>query len=134
MVTEETKARFLGLYCMILADGVIDSRELETLYKIGTETYGLKPEEITEWVMDAGTSFVFPERFDDKIRFLYELAQIAWADGVLEDSEVQLIGNYAIRMGFEKENSKDITDYLLSSVKNNITFENVLNEILTATK
>lgn len=134
MVTEETKARFLGLYCMILADGVIDSRELETLYKIGTETYGLKPEEITEWVKDAGTSFIFPERFEEKIRFLYELAQIAWADGVLEDSEIQLIGNYAVRMGFEKENSKDITDYLLSSVKNNITFENVLNEILTATK
>lgn len=119
---------------MILADGVIDTRELETLYKIGTETYGLKPEEITEWIKDAGSSFIFPERFDDKIRFLYELAQIAWADGVLEDSEIQLIRNYAVRMGFEEDNSKGITDYLLMSVKNNITFEKVINEILTAGK
>lgn len=134
MVTEETKARFLGLYCMILADGVIDTRELETLYKIGTDNYGLKPEEITEWIKDAGSSFIYPERFEEKIRFLYELSQIAWADGVLEDSEVKLIRRYAVRMGFEEENSKDITDYLLTSVKNNITFDDVINEILTAGK
>lgn len=130
MITEETKARFLGLYCMILADGVIDTRELETLYKIGTESYGLKPEEISASIKDAGTSFIFPKQFDEKIRFLYQLAQIAWADGVIENSEIALIKSYAIRMGFEEQNSDEITDYLLNKVKDGTSFDNVLEEIL----
>ena len=132
MNNEETKARFLGLYCMILADGVIDTRELETLYRIGTESYGLKPEEITNSIKDAGTSFIFPKDFKEKIRFLYELSQIAWADGIIEDSELNLIKSYAVRMGFEEQNSSDITEYLLSKAKDNTPFDDVISEILTA--
>lgn len=131
MITEETKARFLGLYCMVLADGVIDTRELETLYRIGTETYGIKPEVITASIKDAGSSFIFPKKFEDKVRFLYELAQIAWADGVLEEAEVALIKSYAIRMGFEKQYSDGISDYLLSKAKASTPFNSIIHEILT---
>ena len=65
------KSQFLSLYCMVLADGIIDARELETLYRIGTEQYGLTQEEITATVRDAGTSFIMPTELSDKIRFLY---------------------------------------------------------------
>lgn len=40
------KARFLSLYSMILADGIIDAREMETLYRIGREEYGISQKEI----------------------------------------------------------------------------------------
>lgn len=132
MTNEEKNARFLGLYCMILADGVIDARELETLYKIGTESYGLTPEQITNSVKYAGTSFIFPEKMEDKVRFLYEMAQIAWADEVLEDSEIKLIKSYAIRMGFDKRNTDEIVKYLLDKAKYNVAYADVLHEILTS--
>lgn len=46
---------------MILADGVVDSRELETVYRIGRENYGLSAEEIMSTVRDSGTSFILPD-------------------------------------------------------------------------
>lgn len=130
MVNAELKARFLSLYCMILADGVIDNRELDTLYRIGIENYGLSPEEITQSVREAGTSFIIPVRLEDKVQLLYELAMIAWADEVLEDSEIQLIRNYALRMGFEPENVPEITQYLLDKAHENAPSATVINEIM----
>ena len=72
------KSQFLSLYCMVLADGIIDAKELETLYKIGIEQYGLSQSEITATVRDAGSSFVMPNTLAGKIRFLYNMAQIAY--------------------------------------------------------
>lgn len=34
---ELLKSRFLSLYCMVMADGVIEAKELETLYRIGQQ-------------------------------------------------------------------------------------------------
>ena len=94
------KSQFLSLYCMVLADGIIDARELETLYRIGTEQYGLTQEEITATVRDAGTSFIMPTELSDKIRFLYNMAQIAYADGEIDNTEIDLMKRYIRKMNF----------------------------------
>lgn len=114
---------------MVLADGVIDAKELEVLYRIGTESYGLTPAEITQTVRDAGSSFVVPQQLPDKIILLYQMAQIAWADGIIDPSEVQLLRKYIIHMGFEDENSAAIADFLLDSVKNGVSVEEIINSI-----
>ena len=44
------KLQFLDLYCMVLADGIIHPKEMETLYRIGLENYSLTEDEITESV------------------------------------------------------------------------------------
>lgn len=120
------KSQFLGLYCMVLADGIIDARELETLYKIGTEQYGLTQSEINEAVRDAGTSFIIPSALQDKIKFLYNMAQIAYADGEIDFSEIQLFKRYIAKMGFVDENIDKIADYLLSAAKKQLTINEVL--------
>ncbi|MDE6049586.1 MAG: TerB family tellurite resistance protein [Paramuribaculum sp.] len=130
MTNEEKNARFLALYCMILADGVIDARELETLYKIGIESYELTPEQISICVKSTGNSFNLPDKQEEKIQLMYELAQIAWADGILEESEVDLLKTYAQKMGFDEGNIDQIVDYLLNKAKEKVPFVNVLNEIL----
>ncbi len=35
------KSRFVVLYSMVLADGIVEAAELETLHRIGKECYGL---------------------------------------------------------------------------------------------
>lgn len=111
---------------MVLADGVIDARELETLYKIGIEQYGLTQSEINEAVRDAGTSFITPSAIQDKIKFLYNMAQIAYADGEIDFSEIQLLKRYIVKMGFADENIDKISDYLLAAAKNQLTINEVL--------
>ena len=123
------KSQFLSLYCMVLADGIIDARELETLYRIGTEQYGLTQEEITATVRDAGTSFIMPTELSDKIRFLYNMAQIACADGEIDNTEIDLMKRYIRKMNFAEENINAIADYMFDSVKEGKSINSILMHI-----
>ncbi len=124
------KERFLSLYCMVLADGVVDAKELETLYRIGTEKYNLAPEEINTYITSAGSSFIVPDRLEDRIKILYELAEIAWADEKIDESEKSLLARYAKQLGFKDENAEDISDFMLEQVKEGISQEQVITKII----
>ena len=123
------KSQFLSLYCMVLADGVIDARELETLYRIGIEQYGLTQAEITATVRDAGSSFIMPDTLAGKVRFLFNMAQIAYADGEVDTTERELLKRYITKMEFAEENIDGIANFLLDSVKNGVTEEEILNSV-----
>lgn len=129
---ELLKARFLSLYCMVMADGIVEAKELETLYRIGRENYNLTAEEINKNVVSAGTSFVAPDKMEDRVSILYEMAEIAWADGKIDETEKSLLARYAIRLGFKEENAIGISDYMLQKVKDGISQKEVITEILNA--
>ncbi|MBO7566780.1 MAG: TerB family tellurite resistance protein [Bacteroidales bacterium] len=125
------KSRFLSLYCMVMADGIVEARELEVLYRIGRENYGISPEEINKMVMTAGSSFVAPTRIEDRISILYEMAEIAWADGIIEESEVVLLARYAVRFGFKEENSRKIAEFMIQQVNDGVKLQDVIQKILS---
>lgn len=127
---EAQKSHFLGLYCMILADGIIDPKEMETLYNIALTTYGLSPEEILQSVKEAGTSFDFPATTEGKVRLLYDMCLIAVADGVVDDSERKMLKDYTLRMGFDETNADGIVDFLLEEAKQKKDVKEVLTQIL----
>lgn len=128
---EELKSRFLGLYHMVISDGIVESKELETLYRIGQENYHLSPEDITKYISSVGTSYSVNDNIEIQIGILYEMAEIAWADGVIDDSEKRLLSRYAIRFGFAKENADTIADFMLEQVKNGVSKKDVINLIIT---
>ena len=129
---ELLKSRFLSLYCMVMADGVVEAKELEILYRIGRENYHLTPEEINKNVISAGTSFVAPEKIDDCISILYEMAEIAWADGEIDVAEKSLLSRYAVRLGFKEENADDIADFMLQQVHEGVSKTDVIKQIMNA--
>lgn len=124
------KSQFLSLYCMVLADGVIDARELETLYKIGIEQYGLTQSEIIDTIKNAGSSFLVPSTLEGKIRFLFNMVQIAYADGEVDASEEALLKKYIAKMEFADENIDGIADFLLDAVKNGITEKDIISSVI----
>lgn len=128
---EELKSRFLGLYHMVISDGIVESKELETLYRIGQENYHLSPEDITKYISSVGTSYSVNDNIETQIGILYEMAEIAWADGVIDDSEKRLLSRYAVRFGFAKENADAIADFMLEQVKNGVSKTDVINLIIT---
>lgn len=129
---ELQKSRFLSLYCMMLADGIVQAKELEVLYRIGQENYHLTPEEINKTVVTAGTSFIAPEKTEDKIAILYEMAEIAWADGEIDETERSLLARYAVRLGFKEENAESITEFMLQQVKDGVSQKDVISQIMNA--
>lgn len=132
MMEDLLKSRFLCLYCMVMADGIVEAKELETLYRLGRERYHLTPEEINENVVSAGTSFIAPEKLEDRISILYEMAEIAWADGEIDETEKSLLVRYAIRLGFKKENAEDIADFMLHQVHEGYSKTDVIQQIMNA--
>lgn len=123
------KMQFLDLYCMVLADGIVHPKEMETLYRIGLENYGLTENEINENVKSSGVSSVIPELPEERIALLYEMAIIAWADGELEDSERNMLRRYATMYGVNEESIDDLVDFLLDMAKNNVDEKDVINEL-----
>ena len=114
---------------MIIADGIVDPKELETIYRIGRENYGLSEEEINKAVVGAGTTYVIPESTEERIRILYEMAIIAWADGKIEDSEHKMLRDYALRYGIVEESVVAFVDFLLEKAQKNISAEEIINEL-----
>lgn len=114
---------------MILADGIIDAREMEALYRIGRETYGIPADDINNAIRESGISFLIPETLNEKISLLYHLAEIALSDEDLDETEKTLLRKYALRMGFLEENANEIVGWLLEQVRHKKTLEQVLREI-----
>lgn len=130
MEQEKLKSFFLALYSMVLADGIVEAKELESLYRIGRENYNLTSEEINKYVVSAGTTFIVPDRLEDRISLLYDLAEVAWADGKIDETERTLLARYVVRLGFLEENADEITDFMLKQVKDGISKEDVIKAIV----
>lgn len=123
------KAHFLSIYCMTVADHEAHPKELELMYKIGTEHYGLTPEEINQAILSEGTAVYVPDEPMEKILYLYDLALIVWADGKKEDSEVLLLKLYAKKFGVAKEQVDTIVEYLLEKAQNKASREEIIKEL-----
>lgn len=120
---------FLDLYCMVMADGIVHPKELETLYRIGVEIYGLTQDEITQSIVSAGKTMVIPETPEEKTSLLYEMALVAWADGELEESERKLLKRYALLYGVEENHVDELVEYLLEKAKNNVKEEDIIKDL-----
>ena len=124
---EGRQLQFLELYRMVLADGIAHPKEMETLYRIGVENYGLTNEQITKEIAEESFSTFIPQTPEDQIKLLYELALIAWADGVIEESEKKLLKRYAILFGIKEELSDEFVDFLLKKVQDNVSENEITN-------
>ena len=115
---------------MVLADNNVDSTELEALYKIGREQFHLTDEEINKVVLAPGVIY-YPQSLEEKARYLFNLATIAWADGVITQEERDLLKFYAAKFGFEEKNLDDLVQFLLDEAdpSANKTVEDILNII-----
>lgn len=115
---------------MALSDLNVDIKELEALYLIGEEK-GLKREEIDSIVLSQDeVEYIVPDSINDKIDSLYDLARIAWADDIIEDSERHLMNVFAEKFGFEKSNIPTIVQFLLDEAEKK-TDKDVIFKIVT---
>lgn len=123
---EGKQLQFLELYRMVMADGIAHPKEMETLYRIGIEEYGLTNKQISQTITQESSSAIIPEDPKDRIKLLYELAIIAWADEVIEESEKNLLRRYVILFGIKEELADNFTDFLLKKVQENVSEKDII--------
>jgi DnaJ-domain-containing protein 1 len=126
---EKNKQLFLGLYQMVLSDAEVHPKELELLYQIGKEK-GISEEDVQKALFSPNSLVSSTDLNDDeKIEYLYNLAQIAWADGHIDDKEKETLQNTTKRLGFAEEYVTEITDFLLSQAHERKSVKEVLETI-----
>ena len=129
MEKQVSKSLFLNLYSMVIADGIAHPKELETLYRIGTENYGLTLDEMAISVKGHGAATPIPEEEEERIGLLYEMALIANADGEIDDTERKLLLRYAQAYNVAEEEIGNLVDFLFKKAKENADKADVVNEL-----
>ena len=128
-MNDNEKKMFLNLYQMVLADDEVHPKELELLYQIGRE-HDMSEEEIQQAIFSSSTFASMEDLSDDeKIKHLYNLARIAWADGKIDEKEEETLQKASMRLGFAEENAVEISEFLLEQAKEKKSFEKILETI-----
>ena len=129
---EKQRWHFFILYCMALSDADFAVAEREMLYTIGIEN-GITPEALNQFITSIGLTSnikpLIPAKTKDKVAVLYDLARMAWADGVIEESERVLLKKYVLLFGFLESNADEIVTFLLDAIKNEVSLESILSQL-----
>lgn len=123
------KSHFINIYCMILADGKVDQKELNSMYEIGTRIYNVSPEEINKVLLSGEVVFYKPESEEDRILYLYDLACISVSDKVIPAAERMLLENYARKFDVEESQIPNLVELLIDCAKKNLSQSELLNEL-----
>jgi uncharacterized tellurite resistance protein B-like protein len=126
---EKLKSHFLNLYCMTVADGNVSPKELEQMYKIGVDYYQLTPEEIDKTIISGDIVFYKPETEEERVLYLYDLALIAYANGVVDEEEKLLLKKYAIKFDVALNQIETLIEFLLKNAKEKLSHKELLKQL-----
>jgi len=129
-ITPEQRNHLIDLYKLALVDEDFDMREVFLLTEL-CKKYDVDLNEITIKLTSTEHEELIPESMEERVKYLYELTQMAWADNIIQDSERDMLRNYALRYDFLEKNVDGIVDYLIESVRNGKTLEDIYKELQT---
>ena len=127
-ISPSLKSHFLNLYGMMIADMEVSPLEKAEIYRIGREEFGLTVEELDKLIISNEILFYLPEKDEDKIIYLYDMASLAWADGKITDEEKGLLRQTAMKFGFEEDKVDEVSDLMLEKAKQKLTHSQVIKE------
>lgn len=129
IISEDLKAHFLRLYSMAFTDDNFHHLELKMLYDFAEER-GVPKETLDALLLNpSSVEKSVPKSLIEKITYLYQLSQMIWADGKVDDNERNTLKKYIKLFGFKDENIDHLSDYFLDAVKENIPLKEVLKEL-----
>ncbi|WP_232455940.1 hypothetical protein [Polaribacter sp. SA4-10] len=128
-ISEDLKSHFLRLYSMAFTDDNFHPLELKMLYDFAEER-GVLNSKLDELLLNPTlVQPKIPDSVVEKITYLYQLSQMIWADGKVDENERTTLIKYVKMFGFKDENVTDLSEYLLSAVENKISLDDVLKEL-----
>lgn len=127
-VSTELKSHFLRLYHMAITDDNFSPLELKMLYQFA-EDRNISSSELDKILLTATDKMVIPESVEKRIEYLFDLARMIWADGIVTEDEKVTLNKYCRKFGFLDENIQELSNYLLDSVEKGLTKEEILNQL-----
>jgi uncharacterized tellurite resistance protein B-like protein len=125
---KKLKSHFLNIYCMILADGKVDRREIDQMYQLAKNRYDLQIEELNQLIVSGDVTFYKPESEEERIAYLYDLAIVAVSDGEITATERMLLEKYALKFDVAEEHVTSLVECFLEYAQKGLSINQVLEE------
>ncbi len=124
------RQHFYHLYAIALADLRIEPAELELLTAFGAQR-GISRQELEDLLLSpAPFDPQIPPSPEARVGCLYDLARLAWADGVIQAEEQTLLCRLTELFGYEPEVSQQVTEVLLERARTEVTPTAVIGEVI----
>ncbi len=106
------------------SDGEIDEKEWKIIEKVA-DNFGFLDRDTLKYLKKNYSQYVLetPFTLDERIEQLYELWQVAWADGKLDEKEIRLLHRVIVGLGFPVDKADTIFDQSLVAFKKGISKE-----------
>lgn len=127
-ITAELKGHFLSLYQIAIADDNFCPAEWKMLYQFAKER-NVPKEELDKILLSPSSKVEIPKTLEKRIEYLYDLSLMIWADNCVTDDELIALKKYCRKFEFLEENIEELCHFLIESVKNGVSKEEILNEI-----
>ena len=127
-VSTELKSHFLRLYQLAMIDNNFSPLEWKMLYEFAKER-GVDKDELDKILLNPVGDIEIPSDITKRVEYLYDFAKLIWADGIVTEDEKNALRKFCLSFEFLEENVDELTDYLLNSVKEGKTKEDILNEL-----
>lgn len=127
-ITAELKGHFLSLYQMAIADDNFSPSEWKMLYQFAQDR-NIPKEELDKILLNPSAKVELPSTVEQRIEYLYDLTLMIWADNVVTDDELIALKKYCRKFEFLDENIEELSQFLIESVKNGKSKEEILTEI-----
>ncbi|MBU8881569.1 hypothetical protein KSK37_00570 [Kaistella sp. DKR-2] len=127
-ISTALKSHFLRLYQIACSDENFDVLEMKQLYKFA-EQRGIDVQQLQNILIDPVFRLNIPEKLNERIEYLYDLAVMIWIDGVVTEDEYNTLRKFCKNFEFMDENINQICDYLLDCAKKELSIHSVLENI-----
>ncbi|MDD2305614.1 MAG: hypothetical protein PHP53_13015 [Prolixibacteraceae bacterium] len=115
---KQDKEHFGHLIQIAMADGKIETSELEMLHKFGGKL-GLTTQEVDDLLETSKKSaYVPPYEFEKRFGQLYDVIKMVFADGKIDNNEMRLATGIALKSGFTEQEIPVLLALLISGIKN----------------
>jgi hypothetical protein len=126
-ISAELKSHFLNLYLIALSDGSFTALEMKMLYEFAQER-GVSKDHLNELLLNPNNnSSRIPETLEEKLSHLIDFCVMSWADGVVVEDELNALKKFISNFGFLDENFDALATFLLDSVKEGKTKNEIIN-------
>ena len=97
------KNHLKNIIALAKSDGELHKDEIKLIYKMGRK-YGLKDRQVERLINSKKKMEInIPDTFDEKMDQLYDLMQMVYADGIVDDNEISFCNEMVSKFGFSIE-------------------------------
>lgn len=114
---KQDKEHFINLIQVALADGIIDNSELEMLHRFGRKV-GLTKIEIDDLIeSSSNNTYTQPYELFKRFEQVYDIVKMVLADGIIDQNEMRLANNFAMKSGFPDNEIPQLLNLLILGIK-----------------